>query len=277
MVITVDTGGTKTLVASFDSRGGIIKQHRFPTPKETIEYITTLADIINSQYKGSKGAQAICIAVPGVVKRNKAIFCPNLAWRNFDIANALRPKLNYPNPTIWLENDANLAGLAEAHALTKTSHTCLYITVSTGIGTGIIRGGHIDPGFRLSEGSHMVLEYDGILRHWESFASGRAIYETYGRYARDITSQDTWEQIADKISRGLLAIIPLLHPDTIVIGGSIGTYFTQYSTPLSKILEETLPHYIDQPVITQASHPEEAVIYGCYIFANQKLGHEKTS
>lgn len=84
----------------------------------------------------------------------------------------------------------------------------------------------------MSEGGHMLVEYDGRLREWESFASGRAIKATYGKYARDITSHHVWVQIADKISRGFLAMIPLVMPDVIIIGGSIGAYYDRYKEPL---------------------------------------------
>lgn len=268
MIIAVDVGGTKTLVAGFKDAKRPLSHHRFPTPKEPSLFLAQLVDVLKKNYDFTT-VTSIVIAVPGVVKHNTATFCPNLGWRNFHIAKELHEKLPYKGK-IFLENDANLAGLAETHALTPRPDTSLYVTVSTGIGTGIISDGYIDQGFRLSEGGHMLLEYDGIIRHWESFASGRAIYETYGKYARDIKSVDVWESIADKIARGLYAIIPMLHPDTIIIGGSIGTYFDRYHKALEAILRENLPEYLDRPRLVQASHPEEAVIYGCRLYALQK-------
>lgn len=274
MIITVDTGGTKTLVASFTSAGKPNQEHRFKTPRDTSAYISQLSALIKNEYDGGKHITGLCLAVPGLIKKNVVAFCPNLHWRNFDIEQQLKDKLPDMKAPIWLENDANLAGLAEAHALKKIPPLCLYVTISTGIGTGIIREGKIDPALDVSEGGHMVLEYDGILRHWEQFASGHAIYETYGKYASDISDESTWQQISDKISRGFLAIIPLLHPNTIVIGGSIGTYFDKYSVSLQAILDERLPEYIERPELRQAAHPEEAVIYGCFIYANEKLGQK---
>lgn len=269
MIISVDTGGTKTLVGSFNTDRLSPKKYRFPTPRNTDDYLAQLSSTLKAEFNLDQAA-AISIALPGIVKNDTAVFCPNLLWENFNVVQKLKDILDFKKP-IFLENDANLAGLAEAHALNPIPKTALYITISTGIGTGIITEGTIDSSFRLSEGGHMLLEFDGALRVWENFASGQAIYETYGRYAKDITDISTWEIIADKISRGLFAIIPLLHPDTIIFGGSIGTHFKQYTKPLQGIIDERLPHYIDRPLLKEAKHPEEAVIYGCYLYAKQNL------
>ncbi len=269
MIITIDTGGTKTLVSSFTD--GRISHHkyRFPTPKNPSEYIKKLSSLLQEKYDLAN-AEVISLGIPGIIKNQIAIFCPNLLWRNFDIPKALKQSLGFTKPII-IENDANLAGLAEIQSLKPVPEAALYITISTGIGTGIIRKGEIDPSFRLSEGGHMLLEFDGILHTWESFASGQAIYETYGYYARDIRDIDTWESIADKISRGLFTIIPLLHPSVIIFGGSIGAQFAQFAKPLEGLLEERLPDYIDRPHLKSSKHPEEAVIYGCYFYAKEAL------
>lgn len=69
------------------------------------------------------------------------------------------------------------------------------------------------------------------------------------------------------MSRGFLAVIPVIQPDVIIIGGSIGTYFDQYQAQLKGILKEKLPPHIPLPKLVQAKHPEQAVIYGCYYYA----------
>ena len=147
----------------------------------------------------------------------------------------------------------------------------LYVTISTGIGTGIITEGMIDPALRYSEGGRTIIEFGGKMLEWEQFASGKAIYTHFGKYARDITAKADWDTVADRISRGLLAIIPVLQPEMIVIGGSIGTYFSHYRKELDRILDTKLPAHIPTPTLSQAIHPEEAVIYGCYYYAIDQL------
>jgi predicted NBD/HSP70 family sugar kinase len=258
MIVVVDTGGTKTLVASFDKDGTLGPQVKFETPIDSTEYIQQLRATITENY-GGKPVEAIIVAIPGVIKNGIAIWCGNLPWQNFDVESALAGTLG--NVPIIIENDANLAGLYEARILEVIPPQVLYITVSTGIGTGIITEGRINPDLRNSEGGHAVLEFEGVMNKWQDFASGKAFYNTYGKYARDITDKQTWDQIADRISRGFLAIIPLLQPDVIVIGGSIGTYFDRFSEQLQSILHEKLPTHIPCPEFVPAENSELAVIY----------------
>lgn len=268
MLVAVDTGGTKTLVASFLEDGRIGEQFKFPTPKKTLEWTVMLKDLLQSHF-GDETVEAIVVAMPGIVKDGVAIWCNNLKWMNFDVARALKGVLN--NAPLFIENDANLAGLAETRQLKEIPALALYVTVSTGIGSGIITDGKINPALRHSEAGRSLVEFDGAVREWESFASGKAIYQAYGKYARDITSKRIWHKIADRISRGFLAVIPILQPDVIIIGGSIGTYFEHFGKDLAALLKEDLPGHIPTPKLVQAQHPELAVIYGCYYYALDAL------
>lgn len=273
MIIAVDTGGTKTLVARITEDGRITAKTQFPTPKSQIEYTTHVQNAI-TEIIGEAKPKAIVVAIPGVVKDNVAVLCINLGWQNFDVRPPLAAR--FPGVPIWVENDANLAGLGETRSLHPIPRSSLYVTISTGIGTGFITNGEIDPSFRLSEGGNIVLEYDGIPRRWETFASGNAIHKTYGKYAREIKSKRVWNRITDRISRGFLALIPIAQPDVIIIGGSIGTYFEHYGDHLEALLREKLPPNVPCPPFRQAQHPEEAVIYGCYYHALRHLAHHSS-
>lgn len=264
MLVTVDTGGTKTLVTSFEQDGARGELIKFATPEQVDDYVSLLRETLTTHYDNMP-IEAVVIALPGIVKDGVAVWCNNLHWKDFDAKTAFDGVLG--NAPVFIENDANLAGLAETRALDPTPMSSLYVTISTGIGTGIITNGQIDPGLRYSEGGRALVEFDGMVREWESFASGKAIYAAYGQYARDITSERSWQQIADRISRGFLAIIPFIQPEVIIIGGSIGTYFDRYGAHLEALLQEKLPAHIACPRVVAASHPEEAVIYGCYYYA----------
>jgi predicted NBD/HSP70 family sugar kinase len=268
MLVTVDTGGTKTLIASFERDGTLGEMFRFPTPAQPEDYVILLRNVLQQHYT-KETVEAIVVALPGIVKEGVAVWCNNLGWKDFDAKTALSGVLG--KTPIYIENDANLAGLAETRILDPLPRSALYVTISTGIGTGVITDGHIDPGLRLSEGGRALVEYDGMVREWESFASGKAIYRTYGKFARDITSKSAWRHIADRISRGFLAVIPIIQPDIVIIGGGVGTYFEKYGEQLEAILREKLPSHIPCPRFVQAAHPEEAVIYGCYYYALDTL------
>jgi predicted NBD/HSP70 family sugar kinase len=268
MIIAVDTGGTKTLITAFSDDGIAGEMIKFKTPPLEKDYVTLLKETVKATYGGQR-IDAIVIALPGTIKDGVALWCNNLKWKNFDAQTAFTGMLG--TTPVWIENDANLAGLAETRSRDPMPTSSLYVTVSTGIGTGVTTKGVIDPGLQLSEGGRMLVEYNGEVREWESFASGKAIYTTYNQYARDIIDKATWNEIADRISRGFLAAIPLLQPEIIIIGGSIGTYFERYETELKTILRTHLPSHIPLPEIVAARHPEEAVIYGCYYYAIDNL------
>lgn len=277
MLIAVDTGGTKVLVASFSQDGQLGEQYRFETPKTPGHYIDLLSDHLIETY-GGEDIDAIVIGMPGTVIDNIVVWCARLGWKNFNVIESLKESLKNKNASsnlmsavVMVDNDANLAGLAETRTLKTIPKSSLYITISTGIGTGIITNGKIDPGLSKSEGGRIQIDWAGRTQEWQDFASGEAIKNTYGKYARDIKSKRAWKQIADKISRGLLVLIPIIQPDIIIVGGSIGTYFDRYELALEKIIKDKLPNHITPPVITMAKHPEQAVLYGCYYYAIDNL------
>ena len=272
MIVAVDTGGTKTLIAGYTEDGKITTEFKFPTPVKRSEYVDTLTTHLTALFDPAK-VDAIVIALPGIIRDGVAVWCNNLHWKNFDLASELKGVLG--GAPLFIENDANLAGLAETRMRDPVPVSSLYVTVSTGIGSGVITNGKIDPGLRYSEAGRALVEYDGMVREWETFASGKAIYNTYGKYAREIKSKRVWNNIADRISRGFLAVIPIIQPDVIIIGGSIGTYFKQYDVQLKGILKEKLPPHIPLPKLVAAKHPEQAVIYGCYYYALDVLADPK--
>ena len=264
MVIAVDTGGTKTLVVRLGADGSFAKSMKFPTPADIDEYFSQLVATI-LQVADGEPVDTLSIALPGTVIDDVVVWCKNLGWKNVDVKPPLEAA--FPGVKILIENDATLAGLGETRLREPMPQNSLYVTFSTGVGTGVTIGGHMAPEFTTSEGGHAIIEYNGKLMSWESIASGRALHATYGKYARDITDEATWRDAADRMSRGLLVLIPFMQPDMVIVGGSLGTYFERYGAFLTEILRERLPSKMKFPEIVAAHNPEEAVIYGCYFNA----------
>lgn len=272
MIVTIDTGGTKTLVSSFSTRGKISESVKFPTPLDPHEYVKQLKEVVRAHYQ-PEDVQVIVVAIPGVIDNGIVKWCGNLPWVNVDLGKKLKDLL--PGVPLFIENDAKLGALGETRSLPTLPVSSLYVTISTGIGGGLVVDGKLDHGLRFSEIGHIPLEFDGKVRIWESFASGHAIVATYKQFARDIKSKRVWRQIADRMSRGFLVVIPTIQPDIIIIGGSVGTYFERYGEYLRDALIEHLPAHIACPKIVQAQHPEEAVIYGCYYYGKDYLTDKK--
>jgi predicted NBD/HSP70 family sugar kinase len=269
MYLAIDIGGTKTLVASLTNEGVIDQKIRFETPESYKDFLQALADtVVNIP---TDNFLACGVGMPGRVdrKNGKGIALGNLPWKNIPIQEDIKKIVKCP---VVVDNDANLAGLSEAMLVKSKYDRVLYITISTGIGTGIIINQEIDPAFADSEGGHMLLEHNDRLLSWESFASGHAIVDRYGKQAREITSETTWKHIARDLSVGLIDLIAVIQPQIIIIGGSVGHYLEKYKKPLVEALNQYESPLVPIPPIHEAQRPEEAVLFGCYDLAKSIYG-----
>lgn len=272
MIIAIDTGGTKTLLAGFSKEGKLLKSFEFQTPKSQQKYLKIIEKVIKKEFSKQLKAgeiQAISCAEPGIIENGIILWAKNLRWQNFNIKAEFSEL--FPNIKILVENDANLAGLFESKKFKNKAQNILYVTLSTGIGSGIITDGKINQGLKNSEIGRIPIEFDGRVREWEEFASARAIFNVYGKYASEISKPRQWQNIADRISRGFLVLIPIIQPELIIIGGSLGENFKKFDLFLEQIVRENLPEGISCPKIVQAQKPREAVIYGCFESAKEAL------
>jgi len=111
---------------------------------------------------------ACCCALPGKIDRKNGVGISfgNLSWRNVPIKKDLERLLGFTQ--VWLEHDSSLAGLSEAELTHGRYRKIIYLTISTGIGDGIIIDDKIDTDLADSEAGQMVLEHDGKLQKWAS-------------------------------------------------------------------------------------------------------------
>ncbi len=267
MYLGIDVGGTKTLVASFTNKGTLSKSIRFKTPKEYKTFVGVLKAAL-ARFSDHKFEYA-AIAIPGTVDRKHGVGIAfgNLPWKDVSIQKDLSSFIDCP---IIIENDANLAGLSEAINVIDDYKKVLYVTISTGIGTGIIVDGVIEPEFADSEAGHMKLPYNDRLQIWEDFASGSAIKKRYGKLAVEINDKKTWKEISHAIALGLNSLIAVIQPDVIIIGGSVGTHFQKYAKLLNDELKKFSTPLTPAPPIIHAKKSEEAVVYGCYHLAKRE-------
>ncbi len=269
MYLGVDVGGTKTLVATFSGPGVISEQVKFPTPKKYDEFLTELHNTV----AGFKTPDFIAagVGMPVTVfdrASGRGINFSNLPWVDVGMRADVQKICDCP---VGVENDAKLAALSEAMLLKDTYRSVLYVTISTGIGIGLVVDGVLDTNVGDGGGRTMLVENNGTLTPWEDFAGGRAIAEHYGKKAMDITDKDIWQKISQDLAKGFIQLIALLQPEVIVIGGSVGTYFDRYGKQLALEIEKYNIPLVTLPLLREAKRPEEAVIYGCYNLAKQVL------
>jgi predicted NBD/HSP70 family sugar kinase len=254
------------LVAVLSDKGEIKESTKFPTPddyetwKNTLR--TTLKDFQASDFRAG------AIAAPGRIDRNhhSIVKLGNLDWHNTPLESDVEKITGCP---MKLENDAKLAGLSEALLIQNNYSRVLYLTISTGIGIGVISDGKIDEHIGDGGGRALLVEHHGKLVPWESFASGKAIFDTYGKMASEIDDPVIWAKIARNLVPGFLELIAVLEPEAIIVGGGAGRYIEKFHEPLFEELKKFETPLMPLPPILGAKRPDEAVIYGCYAYAKQ--------
>jgi predicted NBD/HSP70 family sugar kinase len=269
MILTIDTGGTKTRLVTFGDTGEIAHEITFDTPHDTDQYIAELKRFIDSDFQREQ-ISAVAIAVPGFVENNIVRWHMRLGWRDFDIPAALQDFL--PDVPIWVQNDANTGALGVIARLDKPVARGVYLTLSTGIGAGFVINNRISLALENAEIGHMMIERGGQLAEWESFASGQAFYEQAGgKFGAEVFDTQIWQRYAYDVTLGLLVMIPFFHPEVIAIGGSMGTHFAKYGDFLRQYVAQFLPPVFAVPEIVPAAHPEYIVSYGALIYAERQL------
>ncbi|PIZ62165.1 hypothetical protein COY17_02895, partial [Candidatus Saccharibacteria bacterium CG_4_10_14_0_2_um_filter_52_9] len=200
MYLGIDVGGTKTLVAVLDSKGKIVEQTKFPTPEDYKEFLIKLHTALHGfKNKDFRAGGAGIPATKFDRKHGRAISFGNLPWRNVSVQADLERLLKCP---VVVENDAKLAALSEAALLKNKYREVLYVTVSTGIGIGLVSKGVINTSIGDGGGRTIMLEHKGKLTPWEDFAGGKAIVERYGKKAAEISDEATWQAISRDLAKG---------------------------------------------------------------------------
>lgn len=267
MYLAIDIGGTKTLFTVFSSSGKLLESIRIETPQEYPDFVKQIKATYG-KLDHTAGLKSCVIGAPGKINRRSGtvVAFGNLDWENIPLRTDLESALEIP---CVIENDANLAGLSEALLIRHNYKKALYLTVSTGIGGSIILNGELRPEYADMEIGMMVFEHDGKIQEWEEFASGKAIYNEYGKKVSDIAEDDssTWYKITRNLALGMTAIIANHTPDVIIIGGGVGAHFEKYADRLHEQLMLYSSKLVSVPPMRKAIRAEEAVIYGCYELA----------
>lgn len=183
--IAVDIGGTQIRAASFLSDSlKPSKIDRISTQAPSTTPLERLATLIKSIWPTEDTVAAIGVAAPGPINPYEGIIytAPNIpGWNNLPLSKLLQERFDIP---VLLGNDANLAALGEwQFGAGRGHHHLIYLTVSTGIGGGIISDDRLLLGVNglAGELGHITVLPDGPLcgcgarGHLEALASGTAI------------------------------------------------------------------------------------------------------
>ena len=235
-VLAVDIGGSKTAVALV--RGAeVLAQELAPTPAAAgpDAVVATAVKAGRRLLAGSSAAAvAVGVACAGVVHDGRVrAMSPELlpGWHDFPLAERLEDELGLP---VAVLNDAQAAAYGEwLHGAGRGRDSLLFMTVSTGVGGGLVLGG------RLWQGATGLAGHVGHLAsgRLERFASGTALARRAaeaglpGSGAREVISEAEsgagWAlrllvEAADEVARALADVKVLVDPEVVVLGGGVG-------------------------------------------------------
>jgi glucokinase len=282
LYVGIDIGGTKIAAGLVNAAGKIVASTRTPmvargTAEEGFRAVVEGIDGLIEDRRAQK-ASAIGISVPGWVDsaRGTLVGAANIpCWRNFPLGRRIEKRYGLRTR---IANDANVAALAEATwGAGKKYRNVFYVTLGTGIGTGIVLDGRIYDGRTgaAGEGGHTTIDFRGPVCGCgkrgciEAFASGSAIAkraqerltengagdsnmlalaggnmegvtcEIVGEAAveGDRFAVEVLNEAAERLAIWLGNIVELLEPDVIVIGGGVGHLMMSYAATIRKSLE----------------------------------------
>lgn len=209
-VIGIDLGGTKIATCAIDKLGNIRGRKIVPTLASKGQdvvisrIIQCVYDLLNESNLNIDDVTAIGLAAPGPLDIKNGLMTnpPNLpGWKDVPIVKILQREFKLP---VVLENDANSAALGEnLYGSGQGVDYFIYMTVSTGIGGGVVINNRILRGStgNAAEFGHMVINFEGPICGcknkgcFEAYASGTAL----ARFARQGVIEGRKSILADMI------------------------------------------------------------------------------
>jgi glucokinase len=303
-IIAVDIGGTHLRAALYEpDNPRPIAHERVATHTGEPGVYKRMQGVIRSIWPRVGDVQAIGVASPGPLDPHTGYILktPNIPeWQDFPLTPNLTRDFNVP---AFLDNDANLAALGEwTFGAAKGHRDVLYLSVSTGVGGGVIADNHLLQGYHglATELGHTILDPDGPLcscgfaGHLEAFSSGPAIAR-YVREKLEAGAASTLRldgkldalSIAEAANRGDelaiaayrrageylgIAVANFLHafdPSIVIFGGGVSRVGPLLFDPFRASLKKRVfhPRYLEGLKIEMAALGDDAGLLGALALA----------
>lgn len=263
LILTLDLGGTNYRLALANDKGELLKRSSAAVkPQDPEQTLDEIKQAISEMLSGIDRTtmRGMGIAIAGLVTQDTGVLLtsPNLLrWYNTPVKSIFEKELKLP---VFVGNDATLAALGEyKFGAGIGCHDLIYITVSTGIGGGVIAGGKLLLGSRgfAAEVGHMTIDLNGPrcncgnIGCLETLASGTAIArmaverlskgeksaiselvagdmskisaEVVEKAAKkgDALALDIMNTAGTNLGVGVVNLIHIFNPELIIIGGGV--------------------------------------------------------
>ncbi|MEE9248781.1 MAG: ROK family protein [Dehalococcoidia bacterium] len=311
LILGIDIGGTSLRLALAQSAERVLSRRKVASPADQdpqvmVDTISRLVGELLAEAGGGPLA-AVGVSAPGPVdsKSGTLMDPPNLIrFHTVPLRDLLRRELSAP---VALENDANAAVLAE-HRMGSGQgvQDMVYVTMSTGIGGGLIAGGRLITGARGGAGEigHITIDVKGPPCGcgkngcWEAMASGTAINKELVRRvgagedsvlaesvrrdpslvdARavheaalqgDQLSNDILDKVAYYTGVGLGSVVNILNPELVVVGGGLTRNGDRILGPAFEICRQQIFPLHNKGLRLEVSHMgDQVALLGALVLA----------
>lgn len=291
-VAAVDIGATKTVVARFENHQ-VQQIARFPTPRNPRHMVDEITATLREASLTGTAIDRVGVGAPGPLDAQAGRFLklPNLPeWEGFPFVEALEEATGAP---VRFENDATAGALGEAlYGKGRSYRSMFYITLSTGVGAGLIIDGTIFPGYRglagevhaldpgtffggetgetiieRASGPGMVRAARRLLATGMASSLQEESLDTYALFAAldrgDPLAQEVARSARDAVAGLLVSVLTIVAPEVIVIGGGLCTESRWLVDPIRERVREALsiPELRDVP-LERAELWDKAVLFG---------------
>ena len=297
-ILTLDLGIDTVSLMTCDLLGKNSKLHQYHQQLNETSALPFLTQIIRLNIDALPqvpfGVIGISLGIHGTVKHNEITFTPNYSMAGLPLASELERIFGIP---VWLENEANLAALAEK-TFVENHKNLIQVSIHSGVGAGIILENTMYTGIGGTAGEfgHMIIEADGLLcpcgNHGclEQYISEPAILNYYASLKNtdypptmdDLISSytneepealDTIQRFAKYLACGINNLWNLFCPECIIINSQIITYLPDVLNMTAAWLPK---RFISQCTLRASSLQDSAVLLGgARICISKFLGIEK--
>jgi glucokinase len=292
IAIGIDLGGTQVRAALVDEKGSLIARREELTdadggPDRILSQIRALSDELLAAVNPA-GVAGIGVSAPGPIDTVSGIATsiPTLSgFVDFPLRAELQQRFPFP---VSLEHDGIAAAIGEwTFGAGRGVENLIYVTVSTGIGGGVIADGRVLRGRKgmAAHIGHMSVVPDGELCPcgnrgcFEAYGSGTAFTRrararaaecsetTLGRSGDDIHSRDVFaaaragdalanaliDEEAEILGRGFTSLIHIFSPDMLVMGGGLSNEFDRLQPGIQAyIAQRAMPGFKDVRIVRAA-------------------------
>lgn len=277
--LAVDLGGTSMRVARTSAAGEVVDRVEEETTDDTGRLVALMQDVADR----GPVAHAV-VGVPGRVDYNagRLEYAPNIspAWVEILSEEHLTDALG---TEVSIANDADLAAVGESwFGAGRDFADVAYLTVSTGIGAGVVVGGLLLHGGRsMAEVGHTVVDGEALAvgrpATVEELGSGTALDRLAEEAGLDVSGKELVDRVrggdeaaAKVLTRvvtaaaiGAVNLAHLFTPDVIVVGGGLGLNGDLVLDPIRRLLEVRGPRELPRPIaVVNAALGDDAGLAG---------------